>query len=280
MSDVKWIKITTNMFDDEKIKLIEAIPDADSILTIWVKLLCMAGRCNANGYIWINRDIPVSSEDLSTIFNRPLNTIRLAIQCFTRFGMIEVDDIGNMYLRNWEKYQNVLGLEKIREQTKLRVNKYREKQKQLALNEGVTLRNVSVTQQNRIDKNKNKSSSIEEEKEELQEQEQNIFSIFENNICQLTPITAEQLKLYQEDYGEEWLIAAIKETAINNKHHINYVKSILERWRNDGFKSRNNGTNPEKEKDPNRFKKSKWGNVVATTAEEIANLKDIKSNST
>ena len=38
-SDVKWIKITTDIFDDEKILLIESLPEADSIIVIWFKLL-------------------------------------------------------------------------------------------------------------------------------------------------------------------------------------------------------------------------------------------------
>ena len=34
MSKVKWIKITTNVFDVEKIQLIESMPDSDSIIVI------------------------------------------------------------------------------------------------------------------------------------------------------------------------------------------------------------------------------------------------------
>ena len=44
MADVKWIKITTDIFDDEKILLIESLPDAYSIITVWFKLLCLAGK--------------------------------------------------------------------------------------------------------------------------------------------------------------------------------------------------------------------------------------------
>ena len=43
MADVKWIKITTDIFDDEKILLIESLPDAYAIITCWFKLLCLAG---------------------------------------------------------------------------------------------------------------------------------------------------------------------------------------------------------------------------------------------
>ena len=42
MSDVKWIKIVTNIFDNRKIKQIEIMPDGDTILVIWFKLICLA----------------------------------------------------------------------------------------------------------------------------------------------------------------------------------------------------------------------------------------------
>lgn len=39
-----WIKLSTGMFDDEKIKLIKNMPEGRSILLIWVELLCFAGK--------------------------------------------------------------------------------------------------------------------------------------------------------------------------------------------------------------------------------------------
>ena len=38
-ADIKWIKIATNIFSDEKILLIEQMPDADTILVIWFNWL-------------------------------------------------------------------------------------------------------------------------------------------------------------------------------------------------------------------------------------------------
>ena len=54
MGEVKWIKITTDIFDDEKILLIESLPDADSIIVIWFKLLCLAGKMNNSGVFVMN----------------------------------------------------------------------------------------------------------------------------------------------------------------------------------------------------------------------------------
>lgn len=145
MTGVKWIKLSTNMFDDEKIRLIEGMPEADSILIIWVKLLSQAGKTNASGYIFLNENIPYTDEMLSTIFNRPLNVVRLALTTFKQFGMIEIDDNQFISISNWDKHQNTASLDKIREDTRKRVQRHREKQKVLGneeSNENVTLRNA------------------------------------------------------------------------------------------------------------------------------------------
>lgn len=103
MSEVKWIKIITNIFDDEKIRLIETLPDADTILIIWFKLLVMAGKCNDSGIIYLARDLPYNVEMLSTIMRRPINTIRLALNEFEKLEMINIEK-NYIKILNRDKY--------------------------------------------------------------------------------------------------------------------------------------------------------------------------------
>ena len=94
MSDVKWIKIATDIFDDDKILLIETLPDADSIIVIWFKLLCLAGKQNNSGVFLLNDRIAYTDKMLATIFRRKEATVQLALKTFEEFGMIEiVDDV-------------------------------------------------------------------------------------------------------------------------------------------------------------------------------------------
>lgn len=132
---VKWIRIGTQMFEDEKIKLIESMPEADTILIVWVKLLVQAGKANASGYIYLSENIPFTEEMLSTIFNRPLNTTRLALRTLEQFGMITVEN-EVFSITNWDKHQNIDGLDKIREQGRLRKQRQREKEKLLLQESG------------------------------------------------------------------------------------------------------------------------------------------------
>lgn len=165
MAEVKWIKIVTDIFDNKKIKQIEKIPNGDTILVIWFKLIVLAGVTNDDGLVYITDEIPYNSETLSNEFNKPLNEIKIALDIFQKFKMIEIiDDF--IRLKNWQQYQNVDGLEKIRSQTRLRVQKYRENQRLLLENKECNVtRNVTVTQSNapriRIEnKNKNKNKNI------------------------------------------------------------------------------------------------------------------------
>ena len=160
MSEVKWIKLATNVFNNRKIRLIESMPDGDSIIVIWFKLLMLAGEINDDGNIYFTKELAYTDQMLSTVFDRPIATIQLSLKTFEKFGMIEIID-NIIHISNWEKYQNVEGLEKIREQTKKRVSRHREKLKIERQKDDVTLRNVTrnatVTQCNATD--------IEEEKD-------------------------------------------------------------------------------------------------------------------
>jgi predicted phage replisome organizer len=131
MADVKWIKITTDIFDDEKISLIDGMPERDGIIVIWFKLLCMAGKLNNGGVFMLNDKIAYTDEMLATIFRRPLSTVRLALKTFEQFGMVDI--INNAYIiPNWEKHQSLGKMEAAKEKNRQRVAAHREKQKQLA----------------------------------------------------------------------------------------------------------------------------------------------------
>lgn len=130
MAEVKWIKITTDVFDNEKILLIESMPSADSIITIWFKLLILAGKQNNNGVFMMSNKLPFTDEMLATIFRRDLNTVRLALKTFEEFGMIEVVD-NVITIPNWNKHQTLDAYEKKKERDRLYQQNRRKKQKNL-----------------------------------------------------------------------------------------------------------------------------------------------------
>jgi len=130
MADVKWIKITTDIFDDEKMLLIESLPDANAIIVVWFKLLCLAGKMNNSGVFMMNDRIAYTDKMLSTIFRMNEATVQLALQTFEQFGMIELID-GVITIPNWNKHQSLDALEKKREYQKELMRKRRAEQKLL-----------------------------------------------------------------------------------------------------------------------------------------------------
>ena len=131
MADVKWIKITTDIFDDEKILLIESLPDAYAIIVVWFKLLCLAGKQNNSGVFMMNEKIAYTDKMLATIFRMKESTVTMALGTFEQFGMIEIVD-GVITIPNWGKHQNLDQLETKKKYMRNYMKEYREKQKLLA----------------------------------------------------------------------------------------------------------------------------------------------------
>ncbi len=129
MADVKWIKITTDIFDDEKILLIESLPDSYAIITCWFKLLCLAGKQNNSGVFMMGR-IAYTDKMLATIFRMKETTVTMALQTFQQFGMVEIVD-GVITIPNWGKHQNLDQLESKKQYMRNYMAEYREKQKAL-----------------------------------------------------------------------------------------------------------------------------------------------------
>lgn len=128
MGEVKWIKLSTDLFNNRKIRQIERMEDGDAIIVIWLKLLILAGEINDGGEIYFTKEVPFTEESLSIQFDRPRELIALALRTFQAFGMIDVTE-DSMSIMNWGKYQNVDRMEEIREYNRQAKQRSREKQR-------------------------------------------------------------------------------------------------------------------------------------------------------
>lgn len=147
MAEVKWIRLSIDMFDNRKIKYLRSLPEGNNIILIWVALLTIAGRCNAGGMIFLTENIAYTTKMLADELDFEENTIILALNALRKLGMVQ-DHNEALLITGWEEHQNVDGLEKIREQNRKRVAKYRDKQKEIPCNVTVT---PEVTQCNAIE---------------------------------------------------------------------------------------------------------------------------------
>lgn len=141
MSDIKWIKVAVDMFEDHKIEFIRSLPEGDAIIVTWIQMLSIAGQSNTGGYLMVTDEIPYTEQLLSNKLRRQPVFLQFAIETLIKLKMLNLDD-GPYHITKWEKHQNVDGMEKVRLDTAKRVARHRAKEKgQLKLNEG----NVTVT---------------------------------------------------------------------------------------------------------------------------------------
>ena len=180
MADVKWIKITTDIFDDEKILLIESLPDAYAIIAVWFKLLCLAGKQNNSGVFMMGR-IAYTDKMLATIFRMKETTVTMALQTFEQFGMVEIVD-GVITIPNWGKHQNLDQLETKKEYMRNYMKEYREKQKALTAGKPSCKTN-SKTNVSEADKESERESDI---KNKIHIDCQQIVDLY-HSICKSFP---------------------------------------------------------------------------------------------
>lgn len=229
MADVKWIKITTDMFDNCKIKHLRRLPEGNSIVLIWIMLLTMAGRCNSGGMIFLTENIPYTPKMLADELNFEENTVKLALEALERLGMI-VSDSEYFAIAGWNDHQNADGLEKIREQTRKRVAKHRKQQNLLNCN---ATGNVTVTQCNATDididkekdKDKDKDIDIENIISPPAKEKRHKYGAY-NNVL-LSDTDMEKLKSEFTDWQEriERLSEYIASTGKSYKNHLATIRS-------------------------------------------------------
>lgn len=148
MSEVKWIKITTDMFDNRKIKAIRKLPEGNNIILIWVMLLSLAGRCNASGMIFLTENIPYTNKMLADELDFEESVIYIALDTLEKFGMISRNENLFISVNNWAEYQSVDSMERIREQNRLRNIEYRKRKKEKENNDithDITMTDSSIS---------------------------------------------------------------------------------------------------------------------------------------
>lgn len=163
MSDVKWIKMMVGMFDGMSFKKIKRAKIGgesfrDKLTAVWFELMALAGRCNHDGAFVGTGGIPFTElDDIAVQIDREEEELRVCMAFYIKEGMITLSD--EVYsISNWGEYQNIDGMEKIREQNRIRQANYKAKQKLL---QGNVTGNVTVTEGN----------GIEEEREEDKEKD-------------------------------------------------------------------------------------------------------------
>ena len=271
-----WIKLSTATFDDEKIRIIETLPDGKTILVIWLKLLCLAGKTDNDGVFRLTKNIPYNEDLLANVLRENVTTVRFALKTFIDMEMMEKIE-GAYALSNWTKYQSETGaIEAAKAKKHERQKRWREKQKSLLLQGTSGKRDVSETSPRPSTDVKETHTELEEEKELEEELDiegttknknnclsaaaafNNTFSkteLLTRNHSKQSPVGVKTVDFYNknvfplsssyererlldlaDEFGDDWCIAACKEAIDHQARSIAYIDKVLRTWRAKGYR--------------------------------------------
>ena len=178
-----WFKVSADVFDSEKIKILRADTKiGDSLALMWFFLLALARKKNDGGYVYATEGVAYTPKTLAAVGGFKPKVTETALEVFQQYNMIDIEDNGYIYIVGWSEYQNAEELSKLKERERckeaMRAKRQREKQSKtcnndvtnvdvtecyedVTCNKGVTNQNVTrnndVTNTDVTDKNKSKN---------------------------------------------------------------------------------------------------------------------------
>lgn len=131
-----WFKVSADIFDNKKMKIIRSMRNGDCMALIWFFLLSLARQQNDNGYIYATEGVAYTAKTLAACGGFRPKVTETALGLFREYNMIDVEENGYIYIVGWTEHQNTEALAKLKdrdsekEKNRQRVAKHRQKQKQ------------------------------------------------------------------------------------------------------------------------------------------------------
>lgn len=241
MADVGWVRLSTRLFENRKIKYLLNQPKGAELVLLWVHLLCAAGTVNDGGRVYISQNVMYTPQSLAADFGVPKTIADKALTLFQDLELIEVESDGCIQILGWEKHQNVTGLEKIREQNRLRKQKQRQCDKSRNVDEDMSRdshvtecdKSRNVTQQRRKEKNRKEKDDYHHPKRNDDDEEKThteIFALWEKNMMPLTPIVGEKLQTLLGEVGEAAVAQGILAAVEHGARNFAYVQTVARNY--------------------------------------------------
>ena len=252
MADVGWVRLSTRLFENRKIKYLLNQPKGAELVLLWVHLLCAAGTVNDGGRVYISQNVMYTPQSLAADFGVPKTIADKALTLFQDLELLEVKSDGCIQILGWEKHQNVTGLEKIREQNRLRKQKQRQCDKSRNVDEDMSRdghvtecdKSRNVTQQRREEKNRKEKDDYHHPKRNDDDEEKThteIFALWEKNMMPLTPIVGEKLQALLGEVGEAAVEQGILAAVEHGARNFAYVQTVARNYVSGNSKKQNAG---------------------------------------
>lgn len=289
-----WFKVSADVFDSKKIKIIRSMRDGDSMALLWFFLLSVARQQNDNGYVYATEGVPYTAKTLAACGGFKPKLVETALEVFEQYKMIEIEEDGYIYIVGWSEHQSTEALAKLKnrndtdkEKNRQRVAKYRQKQKQCngsnaECNGSNAECNAECNDSNGI-KNKNKNIDKEQDNNNHYSnakgnggngnvmpglvvvgkdnshlaRDDNPAGFWNKNITPITPYIADRIQAVIDEHGEIITMQAVTITAQQGKNSIAYFEGVARNIANGNQK-------------PQRLQVAKKNDVAAAAEAVIA----------
>ena len=153
-----WLKLDRNFFKRHDIRIIEALDNGKGKEYVLFYLKLLVESIDHDGALRFSQTIPYDEQMLSVVTNTDLEIVGQAIDILKRYGLMEIDDDGTIFMTG---LSSMVGSEA---DSAARVRKYRENiKKALQCNTDVTTSNKNVTQSKSKSKSKSKEKELEQD---------------------------------------------------------------------------------------------------------------------
>lgn len=241
MADTKryyWLQLNRDFFKRHDVKIIKSMENGKDYLLFYLQLLVES--IDHEGCLRFSDTIPYNDKMLSVVTDTNIDVVRSALKIFEELGLLTVLDDETIYM---EQVNKMIGSasqdEHTRESTRLRVQKYREKQRLLE-EKKTENRYSNVTCNGEIEKEKeinvftnvNTSPCFEERNKDKKVEKPKCYEVLVayNSICKSLP-SARTLS--------DKRMRAIK--ARLNTYSFDDIKSIFQKAEDSDFlKGKNN----------------------------------------
>jgi len=103
-----WLKLKTDFFDQDDIKVIRGMPNGSKYIIFWQQLLLKAITAQEPGLLRYKENIPYDEKILSTVTHTDIDIVRAALKLFVELNMIQKMDDGSLWI---EQIDEMVGTE-------------------------------------------------------------------------------------------------------------------------------------------------------------------------
>ena len=143
-----WFKVSADVFDSDKIKILRADTKiGDSLALMWFFLLALARKKNDGGYVYATEGVAYTPKTLAAVGGFKTKITETALEVFQQYNMIDIEDNGYIYIVGWSEHQNAEELSKLKERERckeaMRAKRQRERESKTCNND---VTNTDVTE--------------------------------------------------------------------------------------------------------------------------------------